>query len=106
MASKRRKIAVRVVAVLAISWLGFFAFMYRTMCQTPDHFAQVMAKLPEFAYFLMPFETMWTRARAGHLQVGDQAPDFALTKLDKSGQLQLASLNQHQPVVLIFGSYT
>lgn len=106
MAGKRRKVIVSILAVLAVAWLGFFGFMYHTMCQPPDQFAQVMAKLPEFAYFLMPFETMWTHARAGNLQVGDQAPDFSLTKSDKSGKLELAALNQHQPVVLIFGSYT
>jgi peroxiredoxin len=47
------------------------------------------------------------RARAGKLQVGDPAPDFTLTKLDKSAQVQLSALiAQGQPVVLIFGSYT
>ena len=35
---------------------------------------------------------------------GDAAPDFNLLKLDKSDRVQLSSL--HQPVVLIFGSYT
>jgi len=56
---------------------------------------------------IFPFETMWMRARAGALQVGDPAPDFTLAKLDKSAHVQLSSLTtQGKPVVLIFGSYT
>jgi peroxiredoxin len=49
---------------------------------------------------------MWMHARAGTLNVGDHAPDFTLTKLDHSAQVQLSSVTAHQPVVLIFGSYT
>jgi peroxiredoxin len=49
---------------------------------------------------------MWTQARAGTVHIGDAAPDFSLTKLDKSGTVHLAELNKAQPVVLIFGSYT
>jgi peroxiredoxin len=46
-------------------------------------------------------------ARVGTLQVGSTAPDFALTKLDKTARVQLSSLSaQNRPVVLVFGSYT
>jgi len=38
--------------------------------------------------------------------LGDAAPDFSLTKLDKTGIIQLSDLNKTQPVVMIFGSYT
>jgi hypothetical protein len=78
------------------------------MRQPPEHFARVMAKIPGPVPFLIfPFETLWMRARAGSLQVGSPAPDFALTKLDKTAQLQLSSLTgQNRPVVLVFGSYT
>lgn len=67
-----------------------------------------MAKIPgPVAFAILPFETLWLRARAGTLNVGDHAPDFTLTKLDKTGQVQLSSLTaQGQPVVLVFGSYT
>jgi hypothetical protein len=66
-----------------------------------------MAHMPGPAVFLLaPFETMWVHARAGNLDLGDMAPDFTLTKLDKSGALQLTSLASAQPVVLVFGSYT
>lgn len=67
-----------------------------------------MAKIPGPVPFLvLPFETLWLRARAGTLQIGDPAPDFTLAKLDKSEHIQLSSLTaQARPVVLIFGSYT
>ncbi len=42
---------------------------------------------------------------AGQLQVGDAAPDFALTRLDGKEKVQLKKL-QGKPVVLIFGSCT
>ena len=82
--------------------------LYGVMRKTPEQFGQVMAKIPGPVPFLvLPFETLWMRARAGRLQVGSTAPDFMLTKLDKSGQVQLSSLTaQQKPVVLVFGSYT
>ena len=55
---------------------------------------------------LFPFQTMWFRARAGDLHVGDQAPDFRLRTLDKSAEVSLASFRGVKPVVLVFGSYT
>ena len=68
---------------------------------------KVMARMPAPVVFLaFPFETVWTQARAGKLQIGDPAPDFSLIKLDKSEHVQLSTLNKQQPVVLVFGSYT
>jgi hypothetical protein len=55
---------------------------------------------------IFPFETAWLRARAGHLQPGDPAPDFSLIRQNKSGTVQLAALTSQGPVVLVFGSYT
>ena len=76
------------------------------MRQPPETFGRVMSRMPEIAYVLVPFETMWIQARAGDLHPGDPAPDFSLLKLDKTAKLQLASFSGKQPVVLIFGSYT
>jgi hypothetical protein len=77
------------------------------MHQPPETFGRVMAKMPgPVPFLLFPFETLWTHARAGSLQVGDAAPDFSLLKLDKTERVQLSSLNTEQPVVLVFGSYT
>jgi hypothetical protein len=78
------------------------------MLQPPETFARFMAKVPgPVAFLVLPFETLWMRARSGTLHVGDAAPDFSLAKLDKTAQIQLSALTaQHQPVVLVFGSYT
>jgi len=101
-----RKTVTRIVLVLAILYVGFAGYIWWAMHQTPEKFGRVMQHLPEIAYFLVPFETMWTQARAGHLHAGDVAPDFSLTKLDKSATVQLSGLTAAQPVVLVFGSYT
>lgn len=42
-------------------------------------------------------------ARVG---VGDDAPDFALPRLEGSGEIRLSSLFAERPVALVFGSYT
>jgi len=101
-----RKQLVRAGVVLAVLYIAFVAFIWWAMNQTPETFGGVMKRLPGVAYVLVPFETMWMHARAGHLQAGDAAPDFSLTKLDKSAAIQLSSLAATQPVVLVFGSYT
>jgi hypothetical protein len=105
--SVQRKIFVT-IGVIAVAWLAACAGIYHVMRQPPEHFARVMSKIPgPTAFFVLPFETLWTRARAGTLEIGDPAPDFTLTKLDKTGQVQLSSLTaQGHPVALIFGSYT
>jgi len=45
-------------------------------------------------------------ARAGHLQIGDQAPDFSLRPLHGEGTVTLSQEYKSKPVVLVFGSYT
>jgi hypothetical protein len=101
-----RKHLIRAAVVLAVLYAVFDGYIWWAMHQTPERFGLVMKRMPAVAYFLVPFETMWTRARAGHLQAGDAAPDFSLTKLDKSATVQLSALTATQPVVLVFGSYT
>jgi hypothetical protein len=101
-----KKHLIRAGVVLAILYAVFASCIWWAMHQTPETFGRVMQRMPAVAYFLVPFETMWTRARAGHLQAGDVAPDFTLGKLDKSSTVQLSSLTVAQPVVLLFGSYT
>jgi hypothetical protein len=101
-----RKFLLRAAIVLTILYALLVGLIWWAMRQPPETFGRVMKHMPEVAYFLVPFETMWTRARAGHLQAGDAAPDFSLTKLDKSATVQLSTLAATQPVVLVFGSYT
>jgi hypothetical protein len=103
-----RRVWLSIFGVLALLWLIACASLFAVMRQSPDAFARVMARVPgPVAFLVLPFETLWTQARAGRLQVGDAAPDFSLMKLDKSSQIKLSALTaQGQPVVLVFGSYT
>lgn len=105
---KRRwlRITARILVVVFVLWLAFVGFMWRIMHRPPEQFASVMMHLPWEVFLICPFETLWTQARAGHVQVGDAAPDFTLAKIDKSGAIHLAELNHTQSVVLVFGSYT
>jgi hypothetical protein len=99
---------VAILCVIATLWIFASAAIYRVMRRPPEQFAHVMSKIPgPVAFLVLPFETLWTRARRGTLQPGDSAPDFTLTKVDKTGQVQLSSFAaQGKPAVLIFGSYT
>jgi hypothetical protein len=102
-----RKLLLRLLVGLTIGYVGFGAYVWWAMHQPPETFWRVMARMPGPVPFLIfPFETAWLHARAGTLHVGDRAPDFSLLKLDKSERVQLSVLNQQQPVLLVFGSYT
>ena len=102
-----RTLLLRILVGFTIVYLTCGALIWRAMRQPPEVFGRVMAKMPgPVPFLLFPFETLWTRARAGSLHVGDSAPDFSLLKLDKSERVQLSVLNQRKPVVLVFGSYT
>ena len=103
-----KKTLIAVVIVFALLWVVGCGTIYWKMLQPPETFARFMANVPgPVAFLAFPFESLWTRARGGHLRPGDPAPDFSLTKLDKSGSVALSALTaQRRPVVLIFGSYT
>ena len=101
-----KKVTVAVLFIVLVLWIGFTGFMWRIMHRPPEQFARVMMHLPWEVFLICPFETMWTRARAGSVHVGDPAPDFTLAKLDKTATIHLADLDKTQPVVLVFGSYT
>lgn len=103
----RRKTLLRILIALALVWVLFVGFVAWAMHQPPETFGRVMAHMPGPAVFLLaPFETLWTQARAGTLHPGDSAPDFTLSTLDKTQQIELSSLTAQKPVVLVFGSYT
>ena len=102
-----RRVLIPFLVVLILVYASFAALIWRSMREPPESFARFMSKMPAPVVFLLfPFETFWTHARAGNLQIGDAAPDFSLMKLDKSATVQLSSLTAKQPVVLVFGSYT
>jgi hypothetical protein len=94
------------LVLVALLWLSFVAFIWRAMHRPPEAFASVMSHLPWQVFLILPFETLWTRARAGGLQLGDRAPDFSLLTVDKAATVRLSELNRKQPVVMVFGSYT
>ena len=102
-----KRTLVKIFAALVVLWVFACGAIYAAMRQPPETFGRIMARMPGPVVFLaFPFETLWTHARAGNLRVGDPAPDFALAKVDKTGELQLAALNRQQPTVRVFGSYT
>jgi hypothetical protein len=94
-----------IAIVLLLVWSGFLLTIGWAMRQPPEKFGRVMSHVPGPAFMLFPFETMWNRARAGTVQVGEVAPDFRLPTLDHKAEVQLAAL-RGKPVVLVFGSYT
>ena len=65
---------LRSCGALVIAWLAFVGFIDWAMHQPPEVFGRVMMHMPMPAYFLFPFETMWTQARFGHVNPGDAAP--------------------------------
>jgi hypothetical protein len=97
---------VTIAAVCFVGWVSLVAYVNRAMHQPPEVFGHVMARMPMPAYFVLPFETLWTRARNGHLRVGDPAPGLTVKKLEDHAPTELDSLWAEKPVVLVFGSYT
>ena len=104
---RAKKILLRCLVGFAVAYFAVGGYIWWAMHQPPEEFGKVMSRMPgPVPFLLFPFETLWLRARAGHLNIGDSAPDFNLSKLDKTAHIQLSALNQQQPVALIFGSYT
>ena len=106
MARRAGKRLLYVVAVLVVVQVCLSAGLYWAMCQTPDRFGRVMKHVPMPMMLVLPFETLWNRARAGQVQAGSMAPDFTLPALDHQSTVQLSTFRGSQPVVLVFGSYT
>ena len=101
-----RRPAIAIASVCLALWICFVTYIAWAMRQPPEVFGRVMARMPMPAYFVIPFETLWNRARAGHLQVGDTAPALTVKHLNETTPVNLGSLWAERPVVLVFGSYT
>jgi hypothetical protein len=101
---KRRLVQIGVPALVlyATALAGFDYAMH----QPPETFSRLMMHVGPAPFLLFPFESMWKSARAGHLRVGDAAPDFTLPLLDHSTSVTISSFRGSKPVVLVFGSYT
>jgi hypothetical protein len=107
--TKKKRLRAWVVTIAAVcfaGWVSLVAYVNWAMHQPPEVFGHVMARMPMPAYFVLPFETLWTRARKGQLSVGDTAPGLTVKKLDDHTPTELGSLWAEKPVVLVFGSYT
>ena len=100
------RLLTRIAGALLIGYLAFLGVIYALMRQPPEQFASAIAKMPGPLFMVLPFETLWTGARAGSIHPGDVAPDFRLSTLDRKSEIALADFRGKQPVVLIFGSYT
>jgi hypothetical protein len=94
------------VACGALLWVLASAALYAAMRQTPERFGAIMSHVPTVAMIVLPFKPLWMSARAGHLAVGEPAPDFALPVLHGDRVVTLSDEIRQKPVVLIFGSYT
>ena len=90
---------------VALIYVVILAGLLGVMRQ-PALFGQVMSKVPRPLFIIIPLKPLWFIARAGHLQVGDPAPEFSLPTVDRKTRVRLSSFRGHKPVVLIFGSYT
>ena len=98
---------LRSAGILVVLWLGFVGFVDWAMHQPPEVFGRVMMHMPMPAYFLFPFETMWTQARFGHVNPGGLRSRLHRANARKPElPSNLASLWSTKPVVLVFGSYT
>jgi len=100
------RILTACVACAALLWALAAAALYAAMRQPPERFGAIMSHVPAFAMIVLPFKPLWLSARAGHLAVGDPAPDFALPVLHSDRVMRLSEEIRQKPVVLIFGSYT
>jgi hypothetical protein len=100
------KIAGYTVAALVLLYGFLTAGVYVAMRQPPERFGAIMSHVPMPAMMVLPFRPLWMSARAGRLQPGDAAPDFALPSADHSRIVKLSEELRERPVVLIFGSYT
>jgi hypothetical protein len=95
-----------IAALCFAGWLCLVGYVNWAMYQPPEVFGHVMAGMPMPAYFVLPFETLWMRARKGQLNLGDPAPGLTVKRLEDHTATDLASLWADKPVVLVFGSYT
>lgn len=106
MSHSKKRFWLTLLAVVAVAYGSFLLFVGWAMRQPPEKFGRIMSHMPMPAMMLFPFETMWSQARAGSVQVGEPAPNFLLSTLDHKNEIELASFRGKQPVVLVFGSYT
>jgi hypothetical protein len=104
--SRILQFAAACLVAVALLWGVAVAAIYAAMRQPPETFGRIMSHVPGVAMMVLPFEPLWMSARAGHLQVGEVAPDFTLPVLKGDRTVTLSTEYRQRPVVLVFGSYT
>jgi len=97
---------VGIIGTIVLLWVVATGVLYAAMTRPPETFGAVMRHVPPMAMAILPFKRLWMSARAGHLDIGDPAPDFTLPALQGGATITLSQQYRHQPVVLVFGSYT
>jgi hypothetical protein len=101
-----KKWLVRVVLGLVATYAALAGALAIVMLQPPARFGRIMSHAPMMLVWgVLPGPRIWTWARRGDLEPGDIAPDFTLSRHERSGEVTLSS-HRGQPVVLVFGSYT
>ena len=100
------KTLLKIVCAVALVYGAGCAGLYAVMRQSPDAFSATMKHMPDAAFMVLPFRSLWMNARTGALRPGDIAPDFDLGSVDEKSHLRLSTLRGSRPVVLVFGSYT
>jgi hypothetical protein len=98
--------SVKYALVVVVVYVALLGGLLAAMYQPPAVFGRIMSKVPEFAFVVFPFKQLWFAARRGHLNTGDQAPDFSLQTVDRKARVQLSAFRGQKPVVLVFGSHT
>jgi hypothetical protein len=102
----RLKAVGKILAGVATVYLVCTAALYFAMNRPPEKFGAIMARAPMIAMIVLPFEPLWMHARRGSLDVGDDAPEISLPRVDGGGVATLSSEWRERPVALVFGSYT
>ena len=105
--AKKKRIWNWVASIAAVCFAGWLGLVGYVGCHAPATGGLrpcSMAKMPMPAYFVLPFETLWMRARHGQLNVGDAAPDLVVKELEDHRPTDLATLWADRPVVLVFGA--
>src|SRR5450432_354340 len=90
-------VALKILAGLVAAYVLLCGAILAIMWQPPVRFAKAIAKVPGPMFMALPFETLWSFARGGHLRPGDPAPDFDLPALDGSARVRLSSFQGRRP---------
>jgi len=83
---------LRIFVALAVLYTALYAVVFTAMRQSPVRFGQFMRYMPPaLVWGALPAKSMWLKARAGTLSVGDAAPDFTLPTKDRKTAVRLSA---------------